>query len=162
MRSGMLLLALLAATAGADTVYRSVDEAGRPVFSDQPEKGAKAVDLPPTNTVEPVVPRPAEPAQPAAFAGYDRVHLAVPEIVPNGLAPFDVSIETSPALRPGHRWRLLIDGALVSEQTDTTYTVEQLSRGSHTAVAEVVGANGEMLGESVAVDFFVYWPGGGR
>lgn len=162
MRHALLLLLAATATmaAAADTVYRSVDEAGRPLFTDQPDKGAKPVEVPPTNTVQPVEPRPVERPRPAAFAGYDRVHLGIPAIVPNGLAPTEVRLETSPDLLPGHRWRLLIDGALVAEQEAPAVTLEQLARGQHVAEAEVVDDRGAVVGQSVAVEFFVYWPGG--
>lgn len=147
----------------AEQIYRGTDDSGKPLFTDQPQPGARPVELPPVNTVEPVEPNgtPATGRQQAADQGYRRVSLGVPRIIPNGLAGHTVTISTEPALRAGHRWRLLLDGALVATGQGEAHTFEQLARGPHTLEVEIVDARGAVLGSSGGQKVFVYWPGQG-
>lgn len=70
IRWSVLIACLLVTAAGATAeVYESRDAAGNPVFSDRPSSGAKAIEVPPTNSadsVEPREPPPAPSAPPAA------------------------------------------------------------------------------------------------
>jgi len=58
---------LLSHTAGAQ-VYESKDAEGNTVFSDTPSAGAQAIDVPTTNTADPVadIPAPKQQAKPEA------------------------------------------------------------------------------------------------
>lgn len=165
MRIGSSLLILTLAVSASAEIYRSTNEAGNPEFTDQPQPGADTVELPAVNTVEPVTPRPssAPPAESGSQRqGYNAVVLEVPQIVPNGLAPVTVTLETEPPLRDGHRWRLLLDGALVAESANPLHTFPRLERGPHRIGAEIVDARGEVVAEADEREIFVYWPGGNR
>ncbi|MCB1702091.1 MAG: DUF4124 domain-containing protein [Halioglobus sp.] len=66
-RSSMLVVCLILTAAGATAqVYQSKDAEGNPVFSDRPSDGARAIEVPPTNSADSVEPREPSPAAPAA------------------------------------------------------------------------------------------------
>jgi hypothetical protein len=109
-----------------------------------------------------MTPAPApNPTKENASAGYSRIALGVPSSIPNGLAPTTIGIELQPALRPGHRWQLLLDGALLQEGTGASVTIEQLERGTHQLELQVMDITGAPVG-SVSQEVFVFWPGKNR
>jgi hypothetical protein len=70
MRSATLLLlyfigAMLGTTANAQ-IYESKDAQGNTVFSDRPSSGAEVIEVPPTNSADPVVETPRPPPSPDA------------------------------------------------------------------------------------------------
>jgi hypothetical protein len=152
----------IAQACAADTVYQSTDKRGNPVFTDQPQPNARPVELQPINTTPGVTPTSApNPTKGNASAGYSRVALGVPSSIPNGLAPTTIGIELQPALQPGHRWQLLLDGALLEEGTGGSITIAQLERGTHQLELRVLDINNTQVG-SASQEVFVFWPGKNR
>lgn len=153
----ILLIALVSASCCAQTVYRSEDAQGHPVYSDQPPPGAKAVELPPVNTT-PGLRTEGQPQQQAAPEfKYTKIALEVTNPVPNGLAPVTVGIVIEPQLRPGDSWVLSLDGKHVAQGAGGSYTFQQLERGQHQLQLNVLSA-GSVIG-SASESVFVYWPG---
>jgi hypothetical protein len=143
----------------ADTIYQSTDKRGNPVFTDQPKPDARPVELKPTNTTPSLAPfTPLDPSPPEVVA-YTSVGIGVPTSIPNGLAPTSIGIELQPALQPGHRWQLMLDGAIQEEGSDSSVTIERLERGPHQLELRVLDAQGQIMGSSTR-EVFVYWPGG--
>jgi len=158
----IFLIVGLAANCAAQTVYRTEDTKGRPVFTDQPPPGSQAVQLPPVNTTPAVAPT-SPPAPPKAeFTGYRQVRVVVPGSVPNGLAPVTVGLAIEPALRDGHAWQLSLDGQVVAQGRGDSYTFPKLERGPHRLDLIVFDANGAQLASSPTAEVFVYWPGKNR
>lgn len=159
----ILLIALIATTCAAQTVYRTTDSKGRPVFTDQPPPGAKPVELPPVNTTPGAgAAQPTSPPSQEPFSGYRHVAVLVPGSIPNGLAPVTVGIAIEPALRDGHSWQLLLDGRVTASGRDDSFTFEQLERGPHRLELKVVEAGGAELAHSEPAEVFVFWPGKNR
>jgi hypothetical protein len=156
--------ALLACTlCNADTIYQSTDKNGNPVFTDQPAPSAKPIELKPVNTTPAVEPTPgAQPSMPSTFNKYESIKLGVPSSIPNGLAPVAIGIELQPALQPGHRWQLFVDGNLQDQGTQSSVTIDRLERGQHQFQLQVFDANGALIGSSPSTEVFVYWPGKNR
>lgn len=153
---------LIAQACTADTVYQSTDQRGNPVFTDQPQPNARPVELQPINTTPAVTPAPASNSpKEKTFAGYSRVALGVPSSIPNGLAPTTIGIELQPALRPGHRWQLLLDGAPQEEGTGGSVTIERLERGTHQLELRIFDAVNAPVGFA-SQEVFVFWPGKNR
>jgi hypothetical protein len=147
----------------ADTVYQSTDKRGNPVFTDQPQPNARPVEVQPTNTTPSLTPAaPPGSSTEKAFTGYTRIELGIPSSIPNGLAPTTVGIELQPALQPGHRWQLLMDGASLEMGTGSSATIERLERGTHQFELRVIDASGALIGTSSNKEVFVYWPGKNR
>lgn len=180
MKPTWLVAALLAAHVAAplaQTVYESKDKAG-PVFSDRPSPGAVPVELAPPNVVSTPAakPAPAAPAAAASAPAYRRLVIVRPaeqDMVHSNNGAFDVRATLSPALRPGDRVRVLIDGNLLP----TTYRSTSLhisennwrssavgDSGEHTLQLAVVGSDGTPWIESAPVRFYLRGVavGGGR
>lgn len=158
----VLLILGFAASCAAQTVYQTTDSKGRPVFTDQPPPGAKAVELPPVNTTPAVAPSAKPGAAKPEFAGYQQVKVVVPGSIPNGLAPVTVGLAIEPALRDGHSWQLSLDGQPVSQGRADSYTFPKLERGTHQLGLKVFDAFGKEVASSTPVDVFVFWPGKNR
>lgn len=138
-------LLLGAASALAQTVYQSRGDNG-PVFSDKPQPGAKAVDLPPLNVIDSTVltggntaEKNAAPAQPKAggepagskeaAVAYRSFSIVFPEndgsVVAN-TAQFEVRVAVDPALRlgEGHAITVSINGQPVVQRfTASEFTI---------------------------------------
>jgi len=165
--SAALAMALVLASGvfADDQIYRSVDEEGRVIFSDEPAEGAKPVELPPTNTMgQPAaIPRPA-PAEGTVtqFTGYDSVAIVQPaddESIVNTGGDFSVSVQTTPALQLAHSLRLLLDGAAYASSADGGFSLRNIDRGSHTLQVQVIDEGGAVLAESITFTVYVRRPG---
>lgn len=155
---GAAALLCVSLLAGAQTVYQGKDASGKPVFTDQPRPGDKPVELQVPNTVPAANPVRQQP-EPVVVEDYSAALSAVGS-VPNEHVPVDVSISIEPALRPGHAWHLLLDGQVVAQGVESTYSFESLSRGQHTLSLQVVDENGVVLSDAEPVSIFVQFQGG--
>jgi hypothetical protein len=167
--SAALLAAAWCATGAAQgTVYESKDKAG-PVFSDQPSKGAKPVELAPPNVIETPRTPPARPAPAAAAPKYSSLaiaSLANEDTVHTNTGEFDLRVRSVPALRAaaGDRFRVTLDGkALAKGYSSTRIRITeadwQAAAGSdakHTLQVAIVGPAGAKLIESAPVSFYAH------
>ncbi|WP_163578191.1 DUF4124 domain-containing protein [Halomonas faecis] len=166
---------ILAAPAGATTVYRTTDEQGNVVFTDNPERGGEKVELKPL-TVVPArgevqrdeassAPVESEGERQAAsesspFMPYDRFGIAAPaneETLPTGAAgKVAVELAIEPPLREDHRVRLLVDGEISQSALHTdAFLLNDLPRGEHVLQAELLDANGDVRHRSDPVTLYV-------
>ena len=156
-----LLLLASALPAGAQ-VYTYVDESGNRVFTDRPGgRQAEAVRSGTTNSMPamPVAPRSPNTAQPAAEPNfvYSRLQIVAPEndaTVRNNAGDLQVAIDSQPELQPGHQYRLIIDGVPVGEpDASPNRQLNNIDRGSHQLVVEIVDAQGKPLQQSEPLVF---------
>lgn len=157
IRLGLWLTCCVALSAAA-AVYQTTDEHGNPVFSDVPPSSeAEALELPPTNTIEPVQINPKVTApEPVAGAIYEHlsiVHPAHDSAVRANDGTVQIEVTLSPALRADHRLLILLDNAIVSDGSAQSLTLSNLSRGSHRLQAKIQDPLGETLIESIATTF---------
>lgn len=161
-----LLLASLAAAASfalaQGEVYESRDAQGNVIFSDKASESAKAVKLPPTNTM-PEVAAPSRPAAPpAGAAGSYTLAIVAPvegQTVFSATGSLDVSVSVTPALQSEHSLRLLLDGAPAGIPQQGAITLEGVSQGTHTLELQVLDANGELVQTSGTVSVHLQRPG---
>jgi len=162
-----ILTALVLALPAAAEIYRTVDAQGNVVFTDVPPQNDQATRV----TVEPVnsyeVPAPARDAAGAPDAGsieaeVDAGYYAAVEIVDptddEAIRANDgnmiVSVAVSPPLRADHRLVLSMDGRdLETDASGGVFTLSNLDRGSHTAIAKVVNGSGAVVTQSAPVAF---------
>ena len=122
-------------------------------FSDTPGPGAKRVDLvvtgPPSGGVAaPAAATPSAVAQPPVASGvtYRLLEISQPENDAsffNSDATVPVRIRSEPALAEGDTLRLFLDGIRVEGADNSLeYTLENLSRGTHTITAMIRDARG--------------------
>jgi hypothetical protein len=157
-----LLVLLISTLSYAQTIYQSTDKNGHPVFTDQPQSTAKPIELKSINTTPAVAPTTATEPEAAAFKGYSKVAVSVPSSIPNGLAPTTVGIVVDPQLRPGHSWQLLLDGGEIARGKETSSTINQMERGPHQFLLQIIDDQGYIIGSSAPTDVFVYWPSKNR
>ncbi|KGE03893.1 DUF4124 domain-containing protein [Pseudohaliea rubra] len=164
---GFLLAYLVSGSALAQQIYRSVDENGNVVFSDQPPapgQDAEQVELGEMNTAAPlkVRPQPAPAAEEPEPAPEARVSISSPDdenTIAMGPGNFSVSGRTEPALGPGERLQLFMDGEAVGPpQTDASWGLQGVLRGPHDLVIRRVTADGKVLAESDSVRIYVLRP----
>ncbi|HDP88782.1 MAG TPA: DUF4124 domain-containing protein, partial [Thioalkalivibrio sp.] len=152
-----LLLLTFTATLHAE-VYRWVDEEGNVQFSDKPPPGdqpREVIDLPSAPVTQTYKPSPTPPASdeerqpteaPVAYRWFTIASPADDEPVRENAGNVTVSVDITPALQPGHRLRLYLDGILLDNGgTRTTVNLTNVSRGTHQIRAEIVDTDGKVL-----------------
>lgn len=152
-----LLVVPLSSEAQAQRIYRSTDQHGNVIFTDDPQRGGEEVRLSPVTVVPasapPAAPRvSAQPAVPRSHPGqpfmpYDTFAISTPgndHAIPVGAAGnVQVQLNVQPALRKDHRVRLLLDGRISQTAMHaTTFMLSNLARGSHRLQAELLDASG--------------------
>jgi len=165
-----LFLITTCTTAGAE-VFRQVGPDGTVTFSDTSTPGAERLRVEPAQTVTlpPVPTRATETEQSGDGAkkadgsapAYESFAILEPSNG-QGIRANDgsvtVSLSLKPALAPGHKIELVLDGqddGKVYSGSSLIFKLSQLSRGEHTVSARVKDAGGEQLIETGTVSFNV-------
>lgn len=158
---------LLVALPAAAEVYTYVDAAGNRVFTDQPRAGdnAKRVELSPPNAMTSapatIHMKPPE-AAPVATPRYELLRILVPEpdaTLRDGDGNLIVTVTSEPNLRPGHNFRLHLDGKVVGEATRSpVFPLAALDRGTHQLSVEIIDAAGVVLERTPSQPFHVQRP----
>jgi hypothetical protein len=143
------------------TIYRSIDENGNVVFSDEPPSDdAEPIVLKESNVVSSVR------AQPAPRSGGTDDN-AVPAYAVSFVSPEpeetfwgtgnDLSVELAvdPMMAAGMQIRLFIDDQQVASIGSLEVTLQQIDRGTHVIRAELVDGTGRLLARSEPVTFFM-------
>lgn len=156
------LLALFTAQAMATEIYKSYDENGNVVFSDQPPSPeAEPIDLPEVNVVTstPANPRPVGNNDPDSGPG---LPLALQMLTPADEETFwgtgqdlEVSFEVQPEMRPGMRIAIYIDDEREALISSTRTTIRAIDRGTHSIRAELLDSRGNVLDEVRPRTFFM-------
>jgi hypothetical protein len=152
---GCLLAMAVQAQESRREMWTWKDANGVTQFSDRPVPGAKRVELAgvsaPASTPAAGAPQPAAastPARPAAAASvqYQSLEIWQPE---NGESFFgadatvSVGLRSEPALAPGDRLLLFLDGKLVEAASDAyEHTLSNLERGVHSLTATILDERG--------------------
>lgn len=166
MRKWLILLsALTATTAQAAPAWRWVDQNGQVHYSDRPVPGATQIELAGAQGFgAPAAPRtnstPTPPAtQAAATALYTSVDILSPaeqETLRGTGGSVTVRVAFEPALRPAHRYDLLLDGQRRNLNTATpSVTLPDVFRGEHTLQVIVLDTTGRELMRSPTRTFFI-------
>lgn len=153
MRILPLCLALLAFPAPAE-IYSHVDEQGNRVFTDQPRGDAPAIHLSPTNSMS--APPTAQPTRENSAPrtkkpGYRWLRIVDPEpdATLRDASVLTVTAASEPALHPGHRYRLRLDGMPAGPGgPEPVFSLDSLERGTHLLVVEILDAEGRPLESS--------------
>ena len=159
---------LLAGMANAQ-IYKTTDEHGNVVFTDAPPAGSgqsEQVDLPRTNTTPPPptvtpVPRPkAEPAEAQAVPVEVAITSPANEsTIPMGGGNFSVSASISAGGSSEQTLQLLVDGSPQgAPQEAGNWNLQNVLRGPHDLVVEVLGRDGKVLARSDTVRVYVLRP----
>jgi hypothetical protein len=152
MRSAWLCLLMLIALPTMAEVYTYVDAQGNRVFTDQPRKNAKRVEIPPSNSLTGTPARPVTKTRapkPEPMFRYDLLRILVPEpdaTIRSTSGDLIVSVTSEPALQPGHNYRLLVDGKPYAEPGRTpVFPLSNVDRGTHQLSVEILDDMGRVL-----------------
>jgi len=163
-----LVLLLAVMTAHAE-FYRSIDEHGNVVYSDQPSDDAEKIELKGLSTYTPAPIEQAEPIDEPELT--DETELVIPEYQVAITSPKQneafwsnggtvaVTVNVQPELSAERHDQLVftLDGKPVGKaQSGLTITLEGVERGSHILVATVVDQNGKTLQRSKSTLFHLH------
>ncbi|MBF7728576.1 DUF4124 domain-containing protein [Pseudomonas sp. N040] len=146
-----LLLASLFCAAAAGEVYTYVDADGNRVFTDQPPGNARRIEMAPPNEMpvyqQRAAPRPTESPAPAPAYQLLRILFPAPDsVVEDPAGNLMVTVNSDPALLPGHNYRLLLDGQPAgSSGRSAVFALENLDRGTHQLAVEIIDSQGDTL-----------------
>lgn len=153
-----LLLLMMMPTIHAETVYRSVDKDGNTVFSDKPSQGAEKMDIPDAQTVK----SPSagkfhyQPPPKSPPPAYSSVAITSPDddaSVRQNDGNISVQVAVQPALQNQDTLQLHMDGKIVGTGSSTSFSLNNVDRGTHTLQAVVVDNTGKTLASSATVTF---------
>jgi len=160
-----MLLLLLAAGAHAD-VYKSVNEKGEVVYSDQPTPNAQRMKLPelPTYTAPPIPSLSTGTAEskPVASSPYKSVKIVSPEndatIRDNqGVVRVQVALNPPLMIQQGHKIQFYLNGEPHGIPVGTpSISFSNLDRGTYTLTTSVVNVEGAVLSSAEPVVFHLH------
>lgn len=148
-------------------VYRHVDAQGNVTFSDEPTQGAQEIQVKPVTTV--TLPKPdavreqlqrqesGEDQGPA----YDQVGFSFPsdeEAFHSGSGDVEFRVQSSPALRRGHKFEVTLDGQPVGQTTSGAVAVQNIDRGTHRAGVHVINQSGQRVQSGDEITFTIHRP----
>ncbi|WP_263261692.1 DUF4124 domain-containing protein [Pseudomonas sp. RIT-PI-S] len=157
-----LLLAMLLCLSGLcqAQVYTYVDAQGNRVYTDQPRKGAKSVQVPEGNRINlspastqntpQAKPKP-KPKAPAVHrvTHYEMFRILVPlpdAGVSHASGELIVTLTSDPALAEGDVYRVLLDGQPFGEPGPSpVVALQNVDRGTHQLAAEILDSQGNVI-----------------
>ncbi|MEJ2417440.1 MAG: DUF4124 domain-containing protein [Exilibacterium sp.] len=162
---GVFCLASCFSVNGAADIYKTVDENGKVIYSDNPRgKKIEAVDLPTVNRqpAQPVIQQRKNIANATTVGpkSYD-IDIETPTDqthVPPGQRDLIVNTSITPPLFKNHKIQVLLDGQLQQSGRSNNVVIKEIFRGAHQIEARVIDQKGNTLGRSEAVTVYVIRP----
>ena len=152
LRGITLCLLMLCAQLAIADVYTYVDAEGNRVFTDQPRRNAKKMDIAPTNQLK-AAPRqshaPSAKTRPGPLFSYQLLRILAPEpdsTVRDMQGNFNVTVTNDPALQPSHSYRLLLDGKPFGKTgRSPVFPLTNIDRGTHQLSIEIIDEFGRVV-----------------
>lgn len=154
----VLIAALVVVQPVQAEIYKTVDENGNVIYTDQkPAPNAKPIDLPELNVAEPhqALPKPPEPVdiesrRPEGF------RISSPKPQENlwgtgGSVSVELSLEEE--FKPGMTVTVFLDGKAHDAGHALSVTLDEVARGEHRLKAELRSRSGRVLARSQEVVF---------
>jgi hypothetical protein len=154
------LIAALSLPAQAE-IYKTVDEDGNVVFTDIPpredDENAEQIIIEDPNSfaVEEAIPNAdawiVEPQEgegeepPFRYQALEIVSPADDEPVRENAGNITIVTNLNPRLQRGHLARLLMDGNIVQEGPQASFSLANVDRGTHTIRVEIVDESGQVM-----------------
>jgi hypothetical protein len=163
MKRFSVLLILLAASVQAD-VYKSVNEKGEIVYSDQPAPNAKRMQLPdlPTYTAPTIPVFSSAPETAPVASPYKSVKIVAPEndaTIRDNQGVVRVQVALNPPLmtKVGHKIQFYLNGEPHGMPVGTpSISFSNLDRGTYTLTTSVLDAKGDVLVSTDPVIFHLH------
>jgi hypothetical protein len=166
-RIALLLLLLVPLVATTQQIFKTTDENGNVVFTDQPPPGAEAVEEVELQQINRAAPppemeRPLDKLEPAEETIVQTVSITAPAnetTIPMGPGNFAVSARVEPGLQSGETLLLQIDGEPWGQpDTGNTWQLTNIFRGAHDLTVAVIAPDGSPLAISDPVRVYVLRP----
>jgi len=167
----VLLLPAVAVAGDKDKIYRTTDDDGNVVYTNEPpSEDAEPVELDPLTTVPPGEEIPDDTSsndasEAAADEGtsprYEGLKVTYPphdQTVRHngGLVPFRVEVRPEGTqLAEGHKVEVLLDGEVRGSARDRQISVSAVNRGPHTVEARIVDSTGAVITQSQPTEFYL-------
>jgi len=147
----MCLMLLIGESAIAE-VYTYIDAEGNRVFTDQPRRNAKKVDIAPGNQIKSAPRKPGQASNtkpaPGPLFRYQLLRILAPEpdaTIRDVQGNLIVTVTNDPELQPGHTYRLLLDSKVYSEKgRSPVFPLTNIDRGTHQLSIEIVDEFGRV------------------
>ncbi len=166
MRSIICLLCIVLITTVNAEIYRTVAPDGSVVFTDKDVNGdAEKVKLKPVSISKPATTITLTPqdlqlntkSTSSADGYYTSVKIMTPQ---DGDTLWNqpktaVVVGVTPALQPGDKVQLKMDGKVVRTNTTGSFELDYIERGIHTFEAQVLNAQGKVLRYSKTIKVYV-------
>lgn len=152
LAAALLCLLLFICESAAAEVYTYIDAEGNRVFTDQPHKNAKKVDIAPGNQIRstPKKPTPTTSSKPrpGPLFRYQLLRILAPEpdtTIRDIQGNLIVTVTNDPELQPGHTYRLLLDGEPYGNAgRSPVFPMTNIDRGTHQLSIEIVDEFGRV------------------
>lgn len=151
VRGVLLCLLMLTGHSALADVYTYIDAEGNRVYTDQPRRNAKKVDITPSNNM--AVPHKKSPTKsanqtlPPLFT-YQLLRILAPEpdaAIRDMQGNLTVTVTNEPSLQPGHSYRLLLDGKPYGASgRSPVFALTNIDRGTHQLSIEIVDQYGRV------------------
>lgn len=161
--AAMLAVSTLPVTA-ASGIYKSVDEDGNVVFSDEPSPGAEEIEKKEIPTVPSTVPEvdfstdntATNDEKGGVYSDIQIVNPAHDTAVRENAGNINVSVALQPALMNDHEMVLFMDGTEAARSRSPVFQFSNIERGTHTLTAAVFDSTGRELARSETVTFTLH------
>ncbi len=166
-RIALLLLLLVPLVATTQQIFKTTDENGNVVFTDQPPPGAEGVEEVELQRINqaappPEIARPLDKLEPAEETIAPTVSITAPAdetTIPMGPGNFTVTARVEPGLQSGETLLLQIDGEPWDEPgTINSWQLTNIFRGAHDLTVAVLGPDGSPLAISDPIRVYVLRP----
>jgi len=163
MSAAMLLLSATLVT--AQEIYRTVDEDGNVVYTDQkPSDDAVPVTLKELTVVDPIELGDSQAVgddsgngntEQAPDFGLEIVSPGPAETIWNTAYVLSVQVSTNRQLPAGAQLAFMVDGEVRATSRSTSVEIEEVYRGEHLLSVELRGSDGRTLDSAGPVTFFM-------
>jgi len=166
----VVLLTAVAVAGDKDEIYRTTDEDGDVVYTNEPpSEDAEPVELDPLTTVPPGEEIPddtnGEDGSTANDVGTSPRYAGLKVTYPphdqtvrhnGGLVPFRIEVQPEGTeLAEGHKVEVLLDGEVRGSARERQISVSAVNRGPHTVEARIVDSTGAVITQSQPTEFYL-------
>ncbi len=155
-KSIIVLLLILMLPLHAAEVYKSVDQRGNTVFSDQPSENAEKIEVRDVLTIPALEQQPARLQNAELGERYTELVITIPkndETYFRSEEDFVVSLQTQPRLSAGDTIVLYLNSNEFLSGKSLTYSIPELDRGTYQLRVAIKDTAGKIIKSSVTVTF---------
>lgn len=135
------------------TVYKVIEADGSTSFSDQAQTNAEEIKLKPVTVIpatditqnKVITPRPTKNKTQSYYQNLSILSPANNSALHSGDGMVRVLVQSEPELRQGDRFELLLDGDTVARQSERTFQLDTVDRGTHSLVIKIIDRNNKTL-----------------